>query len=249
MSGDVHYDAASGRQLATELSSSSLPIRSSLPGNMAPNTDQTPGAQFRSRPVSVAVNPVSLVINECISVTSVMRKHARWAQSSVSSILGGNPNPVQLGPPSPLTRPGSRSSNTNPGVDGAQDLGVANRWGLRGKKGKSMQDNPLMAGFGRLRHELSGCKGLRARSSHGARGRVTFADQECLRYSRIRCASPLKSLSPGYTSVRDLGSYHDPCPQSYSQVPRLWVYQSRVAALRACYAVSFDRYHALSFRS
>jgi golgi-specific brefeldin A-resistance guanine nucleotide exchange factor 1 len=40
------------------------------------------------------------------------------------------------------------------------DGGLANRWGLRGKKGKSMQDNPLMAGFGRLRRELGGCKGL-----------------------------------------------------------------------------------------
>jgi golgi-specific brefeldin A-resistance guanine nucleotide exchange factor 1 len=128
---------------------------------MAVNIDQAPSAQFRSRPVSVAVNPVSLVINECITVTSVMRKHARWAQSSVSSILGGNPNPVQLGPPSPLLRPGSRSSNATVSVDGTQDVGVANRWGLRGKKGKSMQDNPLMAGFGRLRHELSSCKGER----------------------------------------------------------------------------------------
>ncbi|KAI0404779.1 Sec7-domain-containing protein [Xylaria palmicola] len=117
-------------------------------------------AQYRSRPVSVAVDPVSLVISECISVTSVMRKHARWAGSSVSSILGGNPNPVQLGPPSPLLRPGSKGSASSLGVDGTQDIGVANRWGLRGKKGKSMQDNPLMAGFGRLRHELTSCKDI-----------------------------------------------------------------------------------------
>ncbi|KAI3334783.1 Sec7-domain-containing protein [Ustulina deusta] len=116
--------------------------------------------QYRSRPVSVAVDPVSLVISECISVTSVMRKHARWAGSSVSSILGGNPNPIQLGPPSPLLRPGSKGSVTSLSVDGTQDIGVANRWGLRGKKGKSMQDNPLMAGFGRLRHELSSCKDI-----------------------------------------------------------------------------------------
>ncbi|KAI3323562.1 Sec7-domain-containing protein [Xylariaceae sp. AK1471] len=116
--------------------------------------------QYRSRPVSVAVDPVSLVISECISVTSVMRKHARWAGSSVSSILGGNPNPIQLGPPSPLLRPRSKGSVTTSSVDGTQDVGVANRWGLRGKKGKSMQDNPLMVGFGRLRHELSSCKDI-----------------------------------------------------------------------------------------
>ncbi|KAI8949649.1 Sec7-domain-containing protein [Xylaria longipes] len=116
--------------------------------------------QYRSRPVSVAVDPVSLVVSECISVTSAMRKHARWAGSSVSSILGGNPNPVQLGPPSPFLHPGSKGSVASLSMDGAQDIGVANRWGLRGKKGKSMQDNPLMAGFGRLRHELSSCKDI-----------------------------------------------------------------------------------------
>lgn len=116
-------------------------------------------AQYRSRPVAVAVDPVSLVISECISVTSVMRKHARWAHSSVSSILGGSPNSVQLGPSNPLLRPKSKASAANLSVDGALDVGVANRWGLRGQKGKSMADNPLMAGFGRLRHELSSCKG------------------------------------------------------------------------------------------
>ncbi|RYP02601.1 hypothetical protein DL764_005727 [Monosporascus ibericus] len=86
-----------------------------------------------------------------------MRKHARWAHSSVSSILGGSPTSVQLGPSNPLLRPRSRGSSSL-GGDGAQDIGVANRWGLRGQKGKSMADNPLMAGFGRLRHELSSCK-------------------------------------------------------------------------------------------
>ena len=120
---------------------------------------QLPIAQYRSRPVAVAVDPVSLVISECISVTSAMRKHARWAHSSVSSILGGSPNSVQLGPSNPLLRPRSKASSAGVGADGALDVGVANRWGLRGQKGKSMADNPLMAGFGRLRHDLSGCKG------------------------------------------------------------------------------------------
>ncbi|KAI1466942.1 uncharacterized protein F4812DRAFT_433293 [Daldinia caldariorum] len=154
------------RELAPESSSPGLTLPQSATGNKATgnkatNTDiQVPNAHFRSRPVTVAVDPASLVISECISVTSAMRKHARWAGSSVSSILGGNPNPVQLGPPSPLLRPGSKSSMVSSGIDGAQDFGIANRWGLRGKKGKSMQDNPLMAGFGRLRHELSNCKDI-----------------------------------------------------------------------------------------
>lgn len=125
----------------------------------AMSASQPPNAQYRSRPVTVAVDPVALVISECISVTSAMRKHARWAHSSVSSILGGTPTSVQLGSSNPLLRPRSKASTSSLGTDGALDVGVANRWGLRGQKGKSMADNPLMAGFGRLRHELSGCKG------------------------------------------------------------------------------------------
>lgn len=163
MNRDVQHDATQPPQLGLGPASQHKgPATATASASMAAsNRAQAPGASYRSRPVSVAVDPVSLVISECISVTSVMRKHARWAHSSVSSILGGNPNPVQLGPPSPMLRPGSRSSNTaSQSGDAAQDdVGVANRWGLRGKKGKSMQDNPLMAGFGRLRHELASCRG------------------------------------------------------------------------------------------
>ncbi len=121
----------------------------------------------RPTPISVAVDPVALITTECITVTSAMRKHARWAHSSVSAILGGS-SPSNLGRQSsrPAT-PGDDSNNLRrhkirPSLtDGDEDGGLANRWGLRGKKGKSMQDNPLMAGFGRLRRELAGCKGTR----------------------------------------------------------------------------------------
>lgn len=71
-------------------------------------------------------------------------------------------------PSTPRDEPGHRRGHQNrsssglrgDGFDGFDDGGLANRWGLRGKKGKSMQDNPLMAGFGRLRRELTGCKGM-----------------------------------------------------------------------------------------
>ncbi|KAI1103900.1 hypothetical protein F4804DRAFT_308829 [Jackrogersella minutella] len=162
MSRDEQKNNTMGLEHATESNNTSaFPPHRSARGNaiMSINT-QSPNTQYRSRPVTVAVDPASLVISECISVTSAMRKHARWAGSSVSSILGGNPNPVQLVPPSPLLRPGSKGSTGSFGADGAQDFGVANRWGLRGKRGKSFQDNPLMAGFGRLRHELSSCKDI-----------------------------------------------------------------------------------------
>ncbi|EDN92618.1 hypothetical protein SS1G_08481 [Sclerotinia sclerotiorum 1980 UF-70] len=116
--------------------------------------------------VSVAVDPVALITTECITVTSAMRKHARWAHSSVSSILGGSSSPLSSGfqtsrPSTPRDEIGSRRvPKGSAASEGNDDAGLANRWGLRGKKGKSMQDNPLMAGFGRLRRELTGCKDI-----------------------------------------------------------------------------------------
>ncbi|KAI5201572.1 Sec7-domain-containing protein [Aureobasidium subglaciale] len=103
-----------------------------------------------SRPVNVAIDPVALIITECITVTSAMRKHARWAQSSVSAILGGG---AARRPPSSL---GSLSVGDD--ADGGQ---LATRWGLRGKKGKSIQDNPLLSAFARLRSQLKGCRDIR----------------------------------------------------------------------------------------
>lgn len=116
---------------------------------------------YRSRPVSVAVDPVSLVISECIAITSAIQKYARSPYSSVSAILGGSPNLIQLVPPGAAggSRRAHKSPTTDSNVDGASEL-ATNRWGLRGKKGKSMQDNPLISGFGRLRQELTGVKDI-----------------------------------------------------------------------------------------
>jgi len=111
--------------------------------------------QYRSRPVSVAVDPVSLVISECIAITSAIQKHARSPHSSVSAILGGAPNPVQLGPPNRARKGGPPSAS----AAGDGDSATANRWGLRGKKGKSMADHPLISAFGRLRQDLTGVRG------------------------------------------------------------------------------------------
>lgn len=122
--------------------------------------------QYRSRPVSVAVDPVSLVISECIAITSAIQKHARSPHSSVSAILGGSPNLAQLGASSPGLRSGRRTPTGVITGDTPQDAALANRWGLRGKKGKSMQDNPLMAGFGKLKHELTGVKGTWLTQDH-----------------------------------------------------------------------------------
>lgn len=128
-----------------------MPIRASLPSTWIP--------------VSVAIDPVALITTECITLTSAMRKHARWAHSSVSAILGGSTsssNPIISGPKPSSTGDDlsiRRGQNSRPSpLDNGT---LANRWGLRGKRGKSMQDNPLMAGFGRLRRDLAGCRDIR----------------------------------------------------------------------------------------
>jgi brefeldin A-resistance guanine nucleotide exchange factor 1 len=116
------------------------------------STLQDTTASLGPRPIIVAVNPVALVVTECITVTSAMRKHARWAHSSVSAILGSSSN---------KTPTVQRRDRTGQGIisAGEQEEAVPSRWGLRGKKGKSMQDNPLMSAFARLRNDLKGCKG------------------------------------------------------------------------------------------
>ena len=140
------------------------PPRTSAPDN---NLDMPPNLT-KATTVSIAVDPVALINTECITVTSAMRKHTRWAHSSVSAILGG-------GATTSRGREGSRPSTPRGGrtvqqtklsqatgayssVSGEEE-NLANRWGLRGKKGKSMQDNPLMSAFARLRNELKGCTG------------------------------------------------------------------------------------------
>lgn len=111
-----------------------------------------------SRLATVAIDPVALVVTECITVTSAMRKHARWAHSSVSAILGGG---TSRHTPSDARSKHSRVNSTGSGSLGLneEDGGLSTRWGLRGKKGKSMQDNPLLSAFARLRSDLKGCKG------------------------------------------------------------------------------------------
>lgn len=82
-----------------------------------------------------AIDPLSLIINEIILVTSAMRKSARWASSGVAAILGGT-------------------------VNGDDDEGLAVRWGLRrGKRASQNGDSILMAEFSKLRAELADCKG------------------------------------------------------------------------------------------
>lgn len=144
-----------------------------------------------TRPVSVAIDPVALIITECITVTSAMRKHARWAQSSVSAILGGG---AARRPPSSL---GSLSVGDD--SDGGQ---LATRWGLRGKKGKSIQDNPLLSAFARLRSQLKGCRGMLFDLAHPRSAAIdmflsqTFAPSTHPPFSNLSCRSSVPHPPP-----------------------------------------------------
>ena len=137
------------------------PASTTLEDPFPASSATSPPASAPSQPrqeISVAVDPVALITTECITVTSAMRKHARWAQSSVAAILGGGAGGSGGGggyddivsaipPPSP-GRGVARSRRGGPGasatVEGksslaSPDVGLANRWGLRGRKGKSIQ--------------------------------------------------------------------------------------------------------------
>ena len=112
------------------------------------------------------VDPVALVVTECITITSAMRKHARWAHSSVSAILGGSTaSRLDILKSPPPTRKLSTPKKENGALapprqaPSTDEQAVASRWGLRGKKGQSMQDNPLLSAFARLRSDLKQCKG------------------------------------------------------------------------------------------
>ncbi len=93
-----------------------------------------------------------------------MRKHARWAHSSVAAILGGgskywSPSIDAAG----LVRGHSSANGTgnNTGSDADSDTGGGSRWGMgRSAKTKRVQDNPLVSAFTKLRSDLKGCKGV-----------------------------------------------------------------------------------------
>ena len=202
---DTALDMASLDTLSID-GASYLPDRTVSPSTTTPATMHTSQAQTPFSPNAtfpgtlpiapplqpmIAIDPVALITTECITITSAMRKHARWSQSSVSAILGGGASRVHerevqrsvsqrranansnskgrvLSIPDPTSRtatptgrvPGTTAADNNaPGPEEGESL--ASRWGLRGKKGRSMADNPLLAAFARLRRDLAGVKDVR----------------------------------------------------------------------------------------
>lgn len=179
---------------------------------------QLPANGYSTRPgaVSVAVNPVALVVQECITVTSAMRKHARWAHSSVSAILGAGAR-LEVRP-----KPNSADTTTHDS-DGRQrapslqdDVGLSSRWGLRGKKGQSMQDNPLLSAFARLRSDLKRCQ-----------GKLSSAIPACYvlipthRHPQRRCTCDSASIPSSHSIFLDLRTHNFPGSYRYHQVLRI----------------------------
>lgn len=201
-------------------------------------TDST----LKDASISIAIDPVALITTECITVTSAMRKHSRWAHATVSTILGGSAGS------SHATAQISRPSTPKDGVDRKnskgydEDATLASRWGLRGKKGKSMQDNPLMASFGRLRRELSGCKGRFGRSQ----------GSKCLpfvRYKDVRYSGSTTSIPTSYPGICNIGSHNVTGARFNHKILRVQSHMRRVAALVCSHAVVVGRYNALPIRS
>ena len=194
--------------------------------------------------ISVAVDPVALITTECITVTSAMRKNPRWAHSSVSAILGGSPTNPSLQssrPSTPGDELGTRKGlKSRPGLADGEEGGLANRWGLRGKKGKSMQDNPLMAGFGRLRHELMGCKGMDYLLPFGCSKILTGA-----RHTQIRYAFLVTPIPTSHTSFCDLRPHYIPRPCCHHEVLLIQPHKPRLPKTFTRYAVIICCYHTL----
>ena len=205
--------------------------------------------RYRSRPVSVAVDPISLVISECISITSAIQKNARSPHSSVSAILGGSPNPIQLGPYSHASKGRNRSSLAAPGADdsGSDAIAANNRWGLRGQKGKSMQDNPMIAGFGKLRYEIAAIQGASCPPPSAGYPMPSLLRAHHRR-PFIRRSVTLGPISACHTGQRNCRVHHHPRSRSIEEVSRIRIRLRRIASFCLGHAVTLGRRDALSIR-
>ena len=172
--------------------------------------------QYQSKIVKmpIAVDPVALITTECITVTSSMRKHVRWAHSSVSAILGGGASSsYRQGPwpqsPREKSHEGRRKTNGSVDLDRSttdDDDSLAGRWGFRGTKGKSMQDNPLITAFARLRSDLRGCTGQSRSQLWRDKAKTKTRHQE-LRYPLSTSSIPTSHPLLFYLSSDHLSGY------------------------------------------
>lgn len=107
--------------MSPRLSKSPTPVLRGIPG--MPGTPRLPGTPHEGsleQLFPVAIDPITLMVNECMLISSAMRKMTRWSQSGVAAILGagdifGNEDDsLSLGLTSLPTNNGSKQSNDNP---------------------------------------------------------------------------------------------------------------------------------------
>ena len=135
------------------------------PARLAPFPQQTQDRQA----IPTAIHPVTLITTECVAITSAMRKHGRLGQSTVSAILGGGSGILReksVKSSSPRTKLSQREIHTTRSVDkgvkapDGDGNTLAGRWGLRGQRGKSQRDHPIISAFAQLRSDLSTCQDI-----------------------------------------------------------------------------------------
>lgn len=90
---------------------------------------------------NVAIDPITLMINDCMTISSAMRKMTRWSQSGVAAILGAG------------DIFGENDSITNLGLS----TNMANNGSSRST---GINDNPLLSSFLQLRSMLTDAKDL-----------------------------------------------------------------------------------------
>lgn len=90
---------------------------------------------------NVAVDPITLMINDCMTISSAMRKMTRWSQSGVAAILSAG------------DIFGEGDSISNLGLS----TNLANNGGSRAS---GINDNPLLSSFLQLRSMLTEAKSL-----------------------------------------------------------------------------------------
>lgn len=77
---------------------------------------------------SLSIDPIFVVTNECVTITSAMRKNARWAQSGVASILGTSSVPFEEENDSLAAQLGLRSKNNNVSLVSKKRIIVVELW-------------------------------------------------------------------------------------------------------------------------
>jgi brefeldin A-resistance guanine nucleotide exchange factor 1 len=118
--------------------------------------------RHEQHPVTITVDPISLIISECIAVTSALQKHSRLSTASVAAILGGerSSSSIVLRSSSGATIDVGWGPAETTAAHLPQDGLRASRWVRQDQKGKDKYDDLLWIAFGNLRQAISTVKDI-----------------------------------------------------------------------------------------